>query len=507
MIVRRPRLRSERRSNPRPLTAALLVLLSLAAVGHAAAPAPAAFAAPAVAAPAVSILAAAQPAELTIGRALTVNGRELEGAAPLAGRPLVLQSAPYPYTSFAAIAHTSTAADGSFSFDRVTLGLNSRLRVLAQAPAAGVSATLQVIVDPAVALASRSLGPGRVRLSVRVVHGREAGGAAGKAHWYLAPRGSRRYTPAGSTPLRESATGVSRASTIVNPPSRRFSYRVCLNPGWEAAMGPPGAHGACPDHPFTLAPSSHTARARAKAAFEYGGEGRGTPLPPFPSQHAIAAAERWLDSRAGATGMAVLDSGGRLSGVRMRAHFETASVIKVMFLAAYLQRLSAAHGNLAEGDRALLYPMIHESNNNAASAVLGAVGEGAVERVAREAGMRDYAPGVGWWAYSQTSAADQAQLLWRLGSIVPSRFYGYARYLMSTIEPEQSWGFPPVARPRWQVYFKTGALPERGLFTEVARLERGGVAFSVAVLTDHDPSMAYGEETIAGVARALLGAQ
>ena len=33
---------------------------------------------------------------------------------------------------------------------------------------------------------------------------------------------------------------------------------------------------------------------------------------------------------------------------------------------------------------------------------------------------------------------------------------------MSTIEPEQSWGVPPVARPRWQVYFKTGALPSRG---------------------------------------------
>jgi hypothetical protein len=61
-----------------------------------------------------------------------------------------------------------------------------------------------------------------------------------------------------------------------------------------------------------------------------------------------------------------------------------------------------------------------------------------------------------------------------------------------------------VARPRWQVFFKTGALPERGLFNEVARLERAGVTFSVAVLTDGDPSMAYGEETIAGVAARLL---
>ena len=55
-------------------------------------------------------------------------------------------------------------------------------------------------------------------------------------------------------------------------------------------------------------------------------------------------------------------------------------------------------------------------------------------------------------------------------------------------------------------YFKTGALPSQGLFNEVARLERGPLAFTVAVFTDGDPSMAYGEETIEGVAARLLGA-
>jgi hypothetical protein len=149
--------------------------------------------------------------------------------------------------------------------------------------------------------------------------------------------------------------------------------------------------------------------------------------------------------------------------------------------------------------------MIHESNNDDASAVLSIVGAGAVARVAREAGMRDYAPGVGWWAFTQTSAADQAVFASRLEQLIPARYYGYARYLMSTIEPEQSWGFPPVARPGWQVYFKTGALPSRGLFTEVARLERGGVVFDAAVMTDGEPSQAYGEATIEGVAARLLG--
>jgi hypothetical protein len=166
--------------------------------------------------------------------------------------------------------------------------------------------------------------------------------------------------------------------------------------------------------------------------------------------------------------------------------------------------LAAHHRSLGAGDRALLYPMIHESNNDAASAVLGIVGGGAVARVAREAGMRDYAPGVGWWAFTQTSAADQARFMGMLDRLIPARYYGYARYLMTTIEPEQSWGVPPVARPRWDVFFKTGELPSRGLFNEDALLERGRRRFAVAVLTDGDPSMAYGEETIEGVARILL---
>ncbi len=240
------------------------------------------------------------------------------------------------------------------------------------------------------------------------------------------------------------------------------------------------------------------------SALEYQGEGRGTPLARYPSAGAIAAASRYLDSRAGRTSFAVVDSTGRLSGTRLHDHFETASVVKVMFLIAYLQMLEAHHRGLTASDNALLYPMIHISDNSAASAVLSVVGGAAIARVARESHMSDYAPGVGWWAFTQTSAADQARLLFSLEDLIPRRFYPYARGLMAGIEPSQSWGVPPVARPRWQVFFKTGALPSEGLFNEVARLERPGVTFTVAVFTTGDPSMGYGEQTIEGVAAQLL---
>ena len=241
------------------------------------------------------------------------------------------------------------------------------------------------------------------------------------------------------------------------------------------------------------------------SALEFGGEGRGVPITPFPSQSAIASAAAYLQGRAGRTSFAVVDSAGRLSGSDMYSTFETASVVKVMMLVAYLQMLSAHHRPVGAADSALLYPMIHISDNEAASAVLSIVGEGAIARVARESGMRDYAPGVGWWAYTHTSAADQALFFTELPRLIPSRFYGYARWLLSGIEPSQSWGVPPAARPEWQVFFKTGALPEEGIFNEVARLERRGVMFTLAVFTEGEPSETYGGQTIEGVALHLLG--
>ena len=239
-------------------------------------------------------------------------------------------------------------------------------------------------------------------------------------------------------------------------------------------------------------------------ALEFQGEGRGIPVPPYPSGSAIAAAVHYLDSRGGSTGLAVVDSQGHLSGVRLHEHFRTASVVKAMMLVAYLQMLDTRHRGLNAGDRALLYPMIHVSDNNAASAVLAAVGGDALARVAHQAGMSDYAPGVGWWAFTQTSAADQARLFAALGQLIPSQFYGYARGLLSGVESSQSWGVPAVARPRWQVFFKGGWLPMEKVFNQVARLERPGVSFTVAVLTAGEPSMAYAEQTIEGVTGALL---
>jgi Beta-lactamase enzyme family len=433
--------------------------------------------------------AAVSPGELTYGNSLTVTGRVLAAGVGAQDAPLALQAEPYPYRGFVAIAHASSAADGSFAFSGVKPDRNTRLRVIDEASPGAISPVLGVLVDPRAAINAVSLGRGRTRLSLRVEHTREGESASVSASWFVAAAGTRTFHLAAVTPTREISAGVTYASATVDPPSRRFSYRVCFNPTWEPAMGAPPSHGRCVS----------TAR-----TFRYQAEGLGIPVAAYPSPDAISAATRFLDARAGRTSFAVVDSAGRLYGARLHEHFQTASVVKVMMLVAYLQMLEAQHRDLRAADTSLLYPMIHISDNSAASAVLAIVGQRALARVARESGMSDYAPAIGWWAYTQTSAADQARFFLALEQLIPPRFYGYARGLLSGIEPSQSWGIPPVARPRWQVFFKTGALPSEGLFNEVARLERPGVTFTIAVFTSGDPSMSYGQQTIQGVAGALL---
>jgi hypothetical protein len=153
-----------------------------------------------------------------------------------------------------------------------------------------------------------------------------------------------------------------------------------------------------------------------------------------------------------------------------------------------------------------MYPMIHASDNGSASSILAIVGQRALNRVARDAHMVDYLPGGGTWGFTEVSAADLARFFYRQDTMIPPRFVAYARWLLSTIQADESWGIPSVARPQFRVYFKGGWLPEvEGLVNQAARLERPGIRFSLAVLSTHDPSMQYGERTIAGVTERLLG--
>ena len=227
---------------------------------------------------------------------------------------------------------------------------------------------------------------------------------------------------------------------------------------------------------------------------------------PFPSSRDVIAAARYLSHRIGRDAFAVIDDRGRLAGVDVHERFHSASVVKTMLLVAYLGMLARQRRPLDRRGEALLYPMIHSSDNQAASAVLAIVGQSALNRVAARARMLDYQPASGWWAFTEVSASDLARLFFHLDALIPRRFVGYSRWLLSTIEPSESWGVPAVARPDFHVFFKGGWLPRsEGLVNQAARLERGYQVFALAVLTAGNPSMEYGEQTIEGFSERLLG--
>lgn len=229
------------------------------------------------------------------------------------------------------------------------------------------------------------------------------------------------------------------------------------------------------------------------------------PPPPYPSVLAMEQASTYLQSRDGETAFAVADTDGKVRGLNMHRTYLSASVAKAMLLVAYLRALAAQHGTLGSYSQALLYPMIHLSDNKAASAVFSVVGDAGIEAVARRAGMTDFVLGVDW-ANEAISAADQARFFYRMDRLIPRQFRAYARELLSGIADNESWGIPAAARPRWQVFFKGGwRLTGTGqLVSQIARLEQPGHKIAIAVLTGVDPSMGYGEDTIEGVTRALL---
>jgi D-alanyl-D-alanine dipeptidase len=224
----------------------------------------------------------------------------------------------------------------------------------------------------------------------------------------------------------------------------------------------------------------------------------------FPPRPHIAAARRFVRGRASSS-FALIDTHGRLHGFAPHRRYVSASVSKAMLLVAYLRQIGRRRPNRSE--RRLLRPMITMSDNKRADSIYARVGDGGLLAVARRARMRDLTV-AGYWGSVLFSAADLARFFRRFSAMVPPPSREYARRLLSSIMPRQRWGFSRVSLRRgWRTFFKGGwRRTSRGsLVHEAALFERGGSRFSLAVLTDANPSHAYGTATLRGVARRLFG--
>lgn len=184
--------------------------------------------------------------------------------------------------------------------------------------------------------------------------------------------------------------------------------------------------------------------------------------------------------------------------------YPSASVVKAMLMVAYLNHPSVRGRRLNEGDRALLDPMIRWSDNTAASSVRNFVGNGALQHLADRVGMGRFVSAPSWGS-TQITAAGQSKLFLRIDRYVVRRHRDTALRLLHTVIPAQRWGIGRVAHRGWRLHLKGGWGDGDGeVDHQVALFRRGKRRLAVAILTAANPSHAYGQQTLEGVARRLL---
>lgn len=223
--------------------------------------------------------------------------------------------------------------------------------------------------------------------------------------------------------------------------------------------------------------------------------------PPVPAKKAVAAAVAWVKRRGGEVGVAVVDSHGELHGWHEHERFTGASLVKAMLLVAYLRKEPHPAGLDAAATL-----MIEESDNACAYAVQDAVGMAGLKKVARLAAMQDFQAG-GSWIDCKVSAADEARFFHEYLTYVPASRRSFARRLLNGVVSYQRWGIPAATGPDgWTTFFKSGWLEmDNVLMVQAAWMERKGVTWSAAVMTDGNPTRSYGWDTQKGFAGLLLG--
>jgi hypothetical protein len=135
----------------------------------------------------------------------------------------------------------------------------------------------------------------------------------------------------------------------------------------------------------------------------------------------------------------------------------------------------------------------------------GIVGASGLQALARRVGMNHFAPAEPIWGESAITARDQTKFFLNIDRYVVTRHRAYAMHLLADIVPSQRWGIGQVAPKGWQLYFKGGWGSGTGLIdNQVALLTRGCARISIAVLTMHDGSHAYGKQTLKVIFHRLL---
>jgi beta-lactamase class A len=235
------------------------------------------------------------------------------------------------------------------------------------------------------------------------------------------------------------------------------------------------------------------------------------------SSHPRLAADLASDIRAARRGRAstvalwvndpVNDLTCSLSGT---AHFDSASVVKVLILGALLRKAEDKHRYLTSTEMTEAHAMITRSDNNAASALWAELGYSYLRHFLALAGMTQTSLGADdYWGLTQITAHDETlllQLLLTSNSVLDASARSYALHLMATVIPSQRWGVPAGAPESVTVHVKNGWLPRA---THGWRIHSVGAFtwpegwYTIVVLTQDNPTMDYGVTTIERIAEAV----
>ena len=232
-----------------------------------------------------------------------------------------------------------------------------------------------------------------------------------------------------------------------------------------------------------------------------------------PAIAARLASDIWAARRARSDSVAlavedpILGVSCTLSGA---ARFDSASVVKVTILGALLRKALDQHRYLTATEASRARVMITQSDNNAASALWAELGRTYIQHFLSLAGMSQTIPGPGgYWGLTQITSRDETRLLRLLlvpNTVLSNNSRAYARGLMTQVISSQRWGVPAGAPAGVVVHVKNGWLPRAthgwrihsiGAFTS----SRGW--YTIVVLTQNNPTMTYGVNTIQNIARAI----
>jgi hypothetical protein len=201
-------------------------------------------AAPAASA-AVTVSVKLAPTETQFGKATKISGTMLSDGAPLADRALDLEGRRYPFESaFAPLDHTTTAADGTYAFERM-LDRNWQFRIT-DAAAGVTSKRVRAYVFPFTTLTFRARSSRVIKLTqrYRVPKGVKLDQPT---LFYVGKRGRKTAPRVASGKLERIRSGRYTSSVVVRLPKAwngRFRYASCFRYTGGSGMGNPRA--SCP---------------------------------------------------------------------------------------------------------------------------------------------------------------------------------------------------------------------------------------------------------------------